>query len=103
LARWEPGHGRFNFRHPWRQYVKIGASMRSCASCLDALIGCINSDNKVFFESHKRASNQYHYEKSAKSQRHHFWCNCFWKLPKWDKFQKKLWKCVNYVKVARVV
>ncbi|QCE07727.1 Aluminum-activated malate transporter [Vigna unguiculata] len=47
LARWEPGHGRFNFRHPWRQYVKIGASMRSCASCLDALIGCINSDNKA--------------------------------------------------------
>ncbi|BAT94867.1 hypothetical protein LR48_Vigan747s000200 [Vigna angularis] len=53
LARWEPGHGRFNFRHPWRQYVKIGASMRSCASCLDALIGCINSDNKASDEMKK--------------------------------------------------
>ncbi|KAK7278320.1 hypothetical protein RJT34_23347 [Clitoria ternatea] len=47
LARWEPAHGRFNFRHPWSQYVKIGASMRSCASCIDALIGCINSDNET--------------------------------------------------------
>ncbi|KAK6646176.1 hypothetical protein PHAVU_L005901 [Phaseolus vulgaris] len=53
LARWEPTHGRFNFRHPWRQYVKIGASMRSCASCLDALIGCINSDNKASDEMKK--------------------------------------------------
>ncbi|KAK7356815.1 hypothetical protein VNO80_16093 [Phaseolus coccineus] len=53
LARWEPSHGRFNFRHPWRQYVKIGASMRSCASCLDALIGCINSDNKASDEMKK--------------------------------------------------
>ncbi|KAK7391838.1 hypothetical protein VNO78_20261 [Psophocarpus tetragonolobus] len=47
FGRWEPGHGRLNFCHPWRQYVKIGASMRSCASCLDALIGCINSDNQA--------------------------------------------------------
>ncbi|KAJ1403998.1 Aluminum-activated malate transporter [Sesbania bispinosa] len=46
LARWEPAHGRFNFRHPWKQYLKIGASMRSCASCIDALIGCIDSENK---------------------------------------------------------
>ncbi|CAL0316661.1 unnamed protein product [Lupinus luteus] len=47
LARWEPAHGRFNFRHPWKQYLKIAASMRSCASCIDALIGCINSENKA--------------------------------------------------------
>ncbi|CAJ1976352.1 unnamed protein product [Sphenostylis stenocarpa] len=57
LARWEPAHGRFNFRHPWRQYVKIGASMRSCASCLDALIGCINSDNKASDEMKKNMSS----------------------------------------------
>ncbi|KAL1341811.1 hypothetical protein HN51_028357 [Arachis hypogaea] len=47
LARWEPAHGRFNFRHPWKQYVKVGASMRTCASCLDALIACINSHNQA--------------------------------------------------------
>ncbi|KAL5138992.1 Aluminum-activated malate transporter 10 [Glycine soja] len=57
FARWEPAHGRFNFRHPWRQYVKIGASMRSCASCLDALIGCINSDNQASDDMKKNMSS----------------------------------------------
>ncbi|WJX12682.1 hypothetical protein P8452_03151 [Trifolium repens] len=47
LARWEPAHGRFKFRHPWKQYLIIGAAMRRCASCIDALIGCINSENKT--------------------------------------------------------
>ncbi|OIV90691.1 hypothetical protein TanjilG_15077 [Lupinus angustifolius] len=47
LARWEPAHGCFNFRHPWKQYLKIAATMRNCASCIDALIGCINSENKA--------------------------------------------------------
>ncbi|KAK1559220.1 hypothetical protein Q3G72_012014 [Acer saccharum] len=43
FARWEPAHGRFNFRHPWKQYVKIGASMRNCAYCIETLSGCVNS------------------------------------------------------------
>nr|POE76280.1 aluminum-activated malate transporter 10 [Quercus suber] len=47
FARWEPGHGPFNFRHPWQQYLKIGSSMRSCAYCLEALNGCINSENQA--------------------------------------------------------
>ncbi|XP_059442058.1 aluminum-activated malate transporter 10-like [Corylus avellana] len=46
FATWEPAHGRFNFRHPWKQYIKIGESMRSCAYCIDALNGCINSENQ---------------------------------------------------------
>ncbi|RZC69637.1 hypothetical protein C5167_032758 [Papaver somniferum] len=25
FARWEPAHGNFGFRHPWTQYLKIGA------------------------------------------------------------------------------
>lgn len=37
LAWWEPPHGRFGFRHPYRQYAHIGAAMRRCACCLDAL------------------------------------------------------------------
>ncbi|KAK1305111.1 Aluminum-activated malate transporter 10 [Acorus calamus] len=44
LARWEPGHGRFGFRYPWKQYLKIGGAMRHCACCLEALSGCINSE-----------------------------------------------------------
>ncbi|XP_027189735.1 aluminum-activated malate transporter 10-like isoform X2 [Cicer arietinum] len=46
LARWEPAHGNFHFRHPWKQYLKIGATMRRCAACIDALVGCIHSENK---------------------------------------------------------
>ncbi|XP_030969809.1 aluminum-activated malate transporter 10-like [Quercus lobata] len=42
LARWEPAHGRFNFRHPWKQYLKIGTSMRKCAYCIEALNSYIN-------------------------------------------------------------
>ncbi|XVE58130.1 hypothetical protein DITRI_Ditri04bG0145400 [Diplodiscus trichospermus] len=47
FARWEPAHGRFNFRHPWKQYLKLGASMRSCAYCIEALSSCINSENQA--------------------------------------------------------
>ncbi|MBA0704356.1 hypothetical protein Golax_016619 [Gossypium laxum] len=44
FARWEPTHGRFNFRHPWKQYLKIGASLRNCAYCIETLNSCISSE-----------------------------------------------------------
>ncbi|XVE96290.1 hypothetical protein REPUB_Repub02eG0208400 [Reevesia pubescens] len=44
FARWEPGHGRFRLRHPWKQYLKIGALARQCAYQIEAINGCINSD-----------------------------------------------------------
>nr|GMC90987.1 aluminum-activated malate transporter 10 [Ipomoea batatas] len=47
FAVWEPGHGHFNFRHPWKQYLKIGASMRACAYCIETLHGSINSSTQV--------------------------------------------------------
>ncbi|XP_010556613.1 PREDICTED: aluminum-activated malate transporter 10 [Tarenaya hassleriana] len=47
FARWEPAHGSFNFRHPWKQYLKAGASMRRCAYCLENLTICINSETEV--------------------------------------------------------
>ncbi|KAL5068488.1 hypothetical protein RYX36_019375 [Vicia faba] len=53
FARWEPPHGKFNFRHPWKQYLKIGATMRRCASCIEALNGCINSENKTSYDTKK--------------------------------------------------
>ncbi|KAG6590137.1 Aluminum-activated malate transporter 2, partial [Cucurbita argyrosperma subsp. sororia] len=37
FARWEPGHGCFQFRHPWKQYLKIGALTYQCAFRIDAL------------------------------------------------------------------
>ncbi|XP_021892436.1 aluminum-activated malate transporter 8 [Carica papaya] len=46
LARWEPGHGRFRLRHPWKQYLKIGALTRKCAYHIEALNGYLGSDTK---------------------------------------------------------
>ncbi|OEL35944.1 Aluminum-activated malate transporter 10 [Dichanthelium oligosanthes] len=43
LARWEPPHGRFGFRHPYGQYRNVGAAMRHCAYCVEALNGCVRS------------------------------------------------------------
>jgi hypothetical protein len=43
LARWEPAHGRFAFRHPYGQYRSVGAAMRHCAYCVEALRGCVRS------------------------------------------------------------
>ncbi|CAB4287032.1 unnamed protein product [Prunus armeniaca] len=47
FARWEPGHGRFKFRHPWKQYLKIGALARQCAYQIETLNGHINSNVQV--------------------------------------------------------
>ncbi|KAK6158917.1 hypothetical protein DH2020_006231 [Rehmannia glutinosa] len=54
FARWEPTHGGFNFGHPWKEYIKVGASLRSCAYCIEALNGSISSDTKApdFLKKH---------------------------------------------------
>ncbi|XVF69256.1 hypothetical protein PTKIN_Ptkin11bG0066500 [Pterospermum kingtungense] len=44
LARWEPGHGRFRFRHPWENYLKIGNLTRECAYKIEALNSYLNSE-----------------------------------------------------------
>ncbi|XP_030548116.1 aluminum-activated malate transporter 10-like [Rhodamnia argentea] len=44
FARWEPAHGPFNFLHPWKEYLKIGALLRNCACCIEALGGRLNSE-----------------------------------------------------------
>lgn len=43
-ARWEPRHGRFRFRYPWTQYLKIGITIRHCAYSVVALHGCLRSE-----------------------------------------------------------
>lgn len=50
-ARWEPAHGCFSFKHPWKDYLELGALLRSYANCIDALSGIV-SDTKVMSESH---------------------------------------------------
>uniref|UniRef100_A0A7N0RGL8 Aluminum-activated malate transporter n=1 Tax=Kalanchoe fedtschenkoi TaxID=63787 RepID=A0A7N0RGL8_KALFE len=44
LAKWEPGHGKFLFRHPWAQYLKIGTLNRQCGYRIEALSSYLNSD-----------------------------------------------------------
>ncbi|KAF7846548.1 hypothetical protein BT93_L4172 [Corymbia citriodora subsp. variegata] len=46
FARWEPAHGPFNFWHPWKEYLKIGALLRNCACCIETLSGCLNSEKQ---------------------------------------------------------
>ncbi|PIN10643.1 hypothetical protein CDL12_16764 [Handroanthus impetiginosus] len=47
FARWEPGHGQFMYRHPWKQYLKIGNLTRQCACKVEALTGCLNSKTEA--------------------------------------------------------
>ncbi|XP_054779495.1 aluminum-activated malate transporter 2-like [Prosopis cineraria] len=44
FARWEPGHGRFQFRHPWDKYLKIGTLTRQCAYRMEALNSQLSSN-----------------------------------------------------------
>ncbi|KAJ7948059.1 Aluminum activated malate transporter family protein [Quillaja saponaria] len=44
FAWWEPCHGQFRFRQPWKLYLKVGSQSRQCAYRIDALNGYLNSD-----------------------------------------------------------
>ncbi|XP_009628093.1 aluminum-activated malate transporter 8-like [Nicotiana tomentosiformis] len=54
FAWWEPGHGSFRLRHPWKQYLKIGVLARECACHLQALTSYFNSNPQAPTEFHKR-------------------------------------------------
>ncbi|KAL0316051.1 UNVERIFIED_CONTAM: Aluminum-activated malate transporter 8 [Sesamum radiatum] len=47
FAWWEPGHGRFRFHHPWKQYLKVGAMARECACLIETLNRYVNSKPQV--------------------------------------------------------
>ncbi|EYU36032.1 hypothetical protein MIMGU_mgv1a006531mg [Erythranthe guttata] len=44
FARWEPRHGKFKYRHPWDQYIKIAGHTRECAHRFYALYGYLHSE-----------------------------------------------------------
>ncbi|XP_016497353.2 aluminum-activated malate transporter 8-like [Nicotiana tabacum] len=54
FAWWEPGHGSFRLRHPWKQYLKIGVLARECACHFQALTSYFNSNPQAPTEFHKR-------------------------------------------------
>ncbi|XP_047964318.1 aluminum-activated malate transporter 8-like [Salvia hispanica] len=37
FAWWEPPHGKFKLKHPWKQYSKIGGLTRECACLIESL------------------------------------------------------------------
>ncbi|KAJ0971101.1 hypothetical protein J5N97_019060 [Dioscorea zingiberensis] len=86
LARWEPGHGCYGFRHPWNQYLKIGAAMRLCAYCLESLAGCIDSQTQVP-ESMKRHLSEACIKLSTNSSR----------------ILKELAKCIKFMKKSKYI
>ncbi|GAA0170907.1 transporter [Lithospermum erythrorhizon] len=47
FAKWEPRYGRFKYRHPWDQYLKIEAHVQECAYRIDALNTHLNSELKI--------------------------------------------------------
>ncbi|KAJ7541860.1 hypothetical protein O6H91_10G080100 [Diphasiastrum complanatum] len=49
FASWEPPHGRFRLRHPWKKYLKVGVAMRHCAYGIVALHSCLHSDAQAPF------------------------------------------------------
>ncbi|KAJ6715802.1 ALUMINUM ACTIVATED MALATE TRANSPORTER FAMILY PROTEIN [Salix koriyanagi] len=42
FARWEPDHGPFRIRLPWKQYLKIGSLTRECACRIESLNGYLS-------------------------------------------------------------
>ncbi|KAL6563691.1 hypothetical protein OROGR_002650 [Orobanche gracilis] len=50
FARWEPGHGRFLYRHPWKQYLKIASLTRQCACRVEAFKGYLNTKTQAPLE-----------------------------------------------------
>ncbi|CAN4119155.1 unnamed protein product [Withania somnifera] len=45
FANWEPHHGKFRYRHPWGEYLKIGDLVRECAININALNSDLSSCN----------------------------------------------------------
>ncbi|CAJ2632241.1 unnamed protein product [Trifolium pratense] len=50
FARWEPGHGGFSLRHPWKQYLKIGVLVRECAYKIETLNTYLNPEIQASLE-----------------------------------------------------
>ncbi|XP_076883200.1 aluminum-activated malate transporter 8-like [Bidens hawaiensis] len=54
FAWWEPGHGKFRFSHPWKQYLKIGVLTRQCGYHIEALNGHLDAKFQASSEFSKR-------------------------------------------------
>ncbi|KAL1201878.1 Aluminum-activated malate transporter 1 [Cardamine amara subsp. amara] len=54
FAEWEPRHGQFRFRHPWKQYLAVAALLRQCAYRIDALNSYIDSDFQIPIDIKKK-------------------------------------------------
>ncbi|KAK4607000.1 hypothetical protein RGQ29_000992 [Quercus rubra] len=57
LARWEWQY-RFGFKHPWKQYVKVGALTRECAYKIEALNSYFNFEFQAPYEFRSKIQGQ---------------------------------------------
>ncbi|KAM3692319.1 hypothetical protein ACB098_08G077700 [Castanea mollissima] len=57
LARWEWQY-RFGFKHPWKQYVKVGALTRECAYKIEALNSYFNFEFQAPYEFRSKIQEQ---------------------------------------------
>ncbi|KAK3015832.1 hypothetical protein RJ639_006009, partial [Escallonia herrerae] len=46
FAWWEPSHGQFTLRHPWKLYLKVTVLVRQCSYQVETLNGYINYELK---------------------------------------------------------
>nr|XP_043623747.1 aluminum-activated malate transporter 8-like [Erigeron canadensis] len=53
FAWWEIAHGKFRFRHPWKQYLEIGVYTRQCAYHIEALNGYLDAKDEAPSEFQK--------------------------------------------------
>ncbi|MFS8004680.1 putative aluminum-activated malate transporter [Helianthus anomalus] len=51
FAWWEIGHGKFRFRHPWKEYLKIGVYTRKCAYHIETLNGHLEAKDEALSKS----------------------------------------------------
>ncbi|KAJ0480675.1 putative aluminum-activated malate transporter [Helianthus annuus] len=47
FAWWEIGHGKFRFRHPWKEYLKVGVYTRKCAYHIETLNGHLEAKDEA--------------------------------------------------------
>ncbi|KAK3028943.1 hypothetical protein RJ639_037607 [Escallonia herrerae] len=50
FAWWEPSHGQFRLRHPWKLYLKVAVLVRQCAYQIETINGYINYELKATSE-----------------------------------------------------